>query len=88
MVLCASNADKSEVKLLEPPSTAEVGDRVKFGQFIGEPATAAQIAKKKIFESLAPLLRTNQDGIAYCGEAMFTIRELPCSAPMPNAIVS
>ncbi len=57
MVLCASNADKSVVKLLEAPNAANTGDRVVFGAFSGEPATPAQVAKKKIFETLAPLVR-------------------------------
>lgn len=56
MVLCACNADKSAVKLLEPPAAANTGDRVVFGAFSGEPATPAQVAKKKIFETLAPLV--------------------------------
>lgn len=57
MVLCASSADKSVVKLLEAPAVAQVGDRVDFAGFSGEAATPAQVAKKKIFETLAPLVR-------------------------------
>jgi hypothetical protein len=56
MVLCASNQDHSIVRLLEPPVTASIGDRVVFNGFSGEAATPAQVAKKKIFESLAPFV--------------------------------
>lgn len=56
MVLCASNKDHSVVRLLEPPASAKIGDRVLFNGFNGEPATPAQVAKKKIFETLAPFV--------------------------------
>ena len=54
MVLCAVNSDHTVIKLLEPPLSAAVGDRVSFPGFVGEPAPAAQLAKKKILEKLAP----------------------------------
>ena len=54
MVLCASNADHTAVQLVDPPVTSMPGDRVTFKGFEGEPATPAQVAKKKIFEKLAP----------------------------------
>lgn len=56
-MICASNADHSVVKLLEPPTNANVGDRVTFDGFSGEPASSAQVAKKKILEKLAPDVR-------------------------------
>ena len=58
MVLCASNDDHTAVKFVEVPATASPGDRVVFPGFEkGEPATPAQMAKKKIFEKLAPDVR-------------------------------
>lgn len=54
MVLCATNDDHSVVQLVEPPAGANPGDRVTFAGFFSEPATIAQMAKKKIFEKLAP----------------------------------
>lgn len=56
MVLCAVTDGHSNVALVEPPANANVGDRVIFAGFAGEPATPAQIAKKKIFEALAPFV--------------------------------
>jgi aminoacyl tRNA synthase complex-interacting multifunctional protein 1 len=56
MVLCAIGDNHSVVKLLEPPANATMGDRVDIGEFRGEAAPAAQVAKKKIFESLAPFV--------------------------------
>lgn len=54
MVLCSSNADHTNVKLLVPPSNSNIGDKVIFQGFSGEPAQPNQMAKKKIFEKLAP----------------------------------
>eukprot|EP01034_Spumella_vulgaris_P032472 gene32472-40076_t len=54
MVLCAVNGDHTVVKLLAPPAAAQVGERVSFPGFVGEAAPAAQVAKKKILEGLAP----------------------------------
>ena len=68
MVLCACNEDKTKVMLLEPPATAKKGDRVEFiGAEPCEPATGSQMAKKKILEKLAPLLKTDGQGVAMCG---------------------
>ena len=56
MVLCAIGNNHSVVKVLDPPSNAVVGDRIDIAGFSGEPAQANQVAKKKIFESLAPFV--------------------------------
>ncbi|KAL3910371.1 MAG: hypothetical protein SGARI_002157, partial [Bacillariaceae sp.] len=63
MVLCASNADHTAVQIMEPPADAEIGERVTFEGFDGEPEAENKIAKKKIFESVAPDLKTNAEGI-------------------------
>jgi hypothetical protein len=69
MVLCACNEDHTKVKIMEPPATAKKGDRVVFdGAEMAEPATGSQMAKKKILEKLAPLLKTNEKGVAFCGK--------------------
>lgn len=54
MVLCASNDEHTVVQLVDPPEGSRPGDQVTFEGFSGEPATPAQVAKKKIFEKLAP----------------------------------
>lgn len=46
-VLCASTADHSVVKVIEPPPGAAVGARVTVSGTEGEPATPAQVQKKK-----------------------------------------
>ena len=68
MVLCAVSG--SDIKLLEAPPSANkgndgsflillsiiqlLGDKVTFPNFNGEPATPAQMVKKKILENLLP----------------------------------
>lgn len=97
MVLCASNEEHTEVKLVEPPANAKVGDRVIFPGFPTEglPLTPAQVQKKKVFETLAPGLMT--DGKGGCmfkeGKHPFWVGEEggeggACTAPLVNAHVS
>lgn len=74
MVLCASNEDHTQVKFVEVPASAKPGDRVVFPGFEGrEPAAPNQMAKKKIFEKLAPQLRTNEVGVAQWADLPFLV---------------
>ena len=57
-VLCASNAAHDQVDPVVPPQDAEIGDRIRFEGFDGEP-DAQLNPKKKIFEKLADDLVTN-----------------------------
>ena len=61
MVMCASTPEK--VEILQVPEGAAVGDRVSVEGFPGEP-DAQLNPKKKIFEEVAPDLKTNEQGIA------------------------
>ena len=63
MVMCASSEDGTKVELVEPPTSAEVGERVTFGGIEGDykPFTPAQVAKKKVFEVVAPNLKTDEN---------------------------
>ena len=68
MVLCASNADHTDVKFVNPPVDAKVGERVTVPDFDfegeeGEPFAENKIGKKKVFEKLAPFLVTNKYGV-------------------------
>ena len=64
MVLCASNADHTAVELIVPPPNAPLGERIVFEGL--DPMTPAEpdskVAKKKIFEAVAPDLVTNESG--------------------------
>mmetsp|Transcript_14029 Transcript_14029/g.21298 ORF Transcript_14029/g.21298 Transcript_14029/m.21298 type:complete len:874 (-) Transcript_14029:607-3228(-) len=68
MVLCASNADHTEVKLVNPPIDAKVGERITVPDFdfegeAGQPMKENPMGKKKIFDKLAPFLVTNKYGV-------------------------
>jgi glutamyl-tRNA synthetase len=69
MLLCASNADHSDVRLVNPPIDAKIGERVTIPDFDfddaenGAPYAENKLGKKKVFEQLAPFLVTNKYGI-------------------------
>ena len=91
MVLCASNADHTQVECMEPPPNAKIGERVLFEGFQdGAPEPENKIAKKKIFEEVAPDLKTNADGICVWKGAISITSDGPIKASkgMPNAQVS
>ena len=89
MVLCACTDDKSKVKLLEPPAGANKGDKVEFaGAEPCDPATGSQMAKKKILEKLAPLLKTDDKGTAMAGKHAMKIREGYVTSQFFSAAIS
>ena len=63
MVLCASNADHTKVEFVVPAEGSKPGDRVKFDGFDGEPEPENKVAKKKVFEAVAPDLKTDAQGV-------------------------
>ncbi|CAB9502070.1 tRNA synthase complex-interacting multifunctional protein 1 [Seminavis robusta] len=70
MVLCSSNADHTKVEIVSPPEGTKVGERVEFEGFEGkDPEPQNKVAKKKIFEGLAPDLKTTKDGVVVWKEA-------------------
>lgn len=94
MVLCASNDAHTEVVFVDVPASAKVGDRIVFqGEGIGpvvEPMDPNKLAKKKVFEKIAPGLQTDAKGVCNFKGAGFTIEGSTevCTAPLPNAHVS
>jgi len=62
MVLCASNADHTQVKIVIPSETAAIGERVAFEGFEGNPEPENRVAKKKVFEKVALDLKTDDNG--------------------------
>jgi len=89
MVLCASNADHSDVRFISPPMDAKVGERVTFlGWDMEEPMAENKLAKKKVFEQLAPFLRISQHGVPKFLGAPFMTSAGVCTLPLPDASVS
>ncbi|XP_046569039.1 aminoacyl tRNA synthase complex-interacting multifunctional protein 1-like [Haliotis rubra] len=70
MIMCASSADK--VEILEPPPGVQPGDRVTFEGYPGDP-DAQLNPKKKIWETLKPDIRTDNNKVANYKGAPFKI---------------
>ena len=63
MVLCASQADHTHVECIVPPADAALGERVVFAGYEDcTPEPESKVAKKKIWEAVAPYLQTNAEG--------------------------
>lgn len=78
MVMCASSLDKVEV--LIPPVAALPGDLVHCEGYPREPEAQLN-PKKKIFETCAPDLKTNNDKVA-------CYKDSPLIVPGKGAIVA
>lgn len=93
MVLCASNADHSVVRLVNPPIDAKIGERVTVPDFNfegedGAPATENQVGKKKLVEKLAPFLVTNKYGVPeFLGRPFMTSAGV-CTSSITDGSVS
>lgn len=93
MVLCASNPDHTDVRLVNPPIDAKVGERITIPDFDfdgedGEPFAENKIGKKKIFEKLAPYLITSKYGVPeFLGRPFMTSAGV-CTSPIPDGTVS
>ena len=64
MVLAAKSVDGTKVELVTPPEDAKIGERVFIDGVTGDPATSAQMKKKKIFDNVAKSLKTDECGVA------------------------
>jgi glutamyl-tRNA synthetase len=93
MVLCASNADHSVVKLVSPPFDAKIGERVTVPDFdfaseAGAPLAENALGKKKVLEQLAPYLVTGPYGVPqFLGRPFMTSAGV-CTSPIPDGTVS
>ena len=86
MVLCASNADHTKVDFVKPPSGAQIGERVAFEGFEGEPEKVLN-PKKKQLEKVLPKLKTDADGVAcYDGKKAMTSAG-PCSSSLKDCFI-
>ena len=90
MVLCASDAEKKTVRLLNVPEGVPNGERITFPGHEGE---AEPVLKKKLakhYENIAGELTTNDNGVAcYQGDLAFSTSRGPVTCTeMPNSLVS
>ncbi|GLI60505.1 hypothetical protein VaNZ11_002668 [Volvox africanus] len=92
MVLCASNDAHDVVEPLAPPAEAPVGERVYFGEEgknQAAPAEPNRVQKKKYWEAVQPLLKTDGEAIARFGDAVMLTRRGPVrAASLANASIA
>ncbi|GMI03281.1 hypothetical protein TrVE_jg4106 [Triparma verrucosa] len=80
MVMCASNSDHTSVELVLPPPSSELGERITCEGFITDPEPENKIAKKKIFEKIAPELVTDEEGVPCFRGVKFMTKGGECKA--------
>ncbi|ESO03614.1 hypothetical protein HELRODRAFT_191890 [Helobdella robusta] len=86
MIMCASTSEK--VEIIEPPAHVLIGERVTVEGYSGEPDEQLN-AKKKVWESIQPDLKINDQGLASYKGALWTIQgkeSKPAASPATNAI--
>lgn len=97
MLLCASkrNGEEEELSaldLVEAPEGAAVGERVVVeiaDEEHGDAATPNKVGKKKLYEKVAPDLKTNGEGTVCFKDAPFMTSAGPCTAKeLPDSTVS
>jgi methionine--tRNA ligase beta chain len=89
MVLCASNDDHTQVKFVTPPENAKIGERILFqGLEMKPPEAESKVTKKKMFEKLAPDLKTNGEGLVVWKDFVSNTSAGPLKAELSNAHVS
>ncbi|CAM9335337.1 unnamed protein product [Ascophyllum nodosum] len=87
MVMCAAAAlgdGKEHVEFIVPPENVPLGEKLLFDGVSGgpfEPATAAQMEKKKILERVLPELRTDEEGTVRWRQHALMSSLGPCMAP-------
>ncbi|KAG5671401.1 hypothetical protein PVAND_001599 [Polypedilum vanderplanki] len=87
MVMCASTPEK--VEIMDPPSNSIPGDLVSCEGFTRNPDQPFMNPKKKIFETVAPDLKVNEDLIGtYKGAQLFVEGKGPIkSQTLKNVII-
>jgi glutamyl-tRNA synthetase len=93
MVLCTSNSDHSDVRLVNPPIDAKIGERITIPDFDfegedAEPFAENKVGKKKVFEKIAPHLVTSKYGVPeFLGRPFMTSAGV-CTSPIADGTVS
>ena len=64
LVLAEKIVDGTKVKLVTPPEEANIGEKVFIDSLTGDPATSAQMKKKKIYAIFTKSFKTGDSGVA------------------------
>ena len=93
MVLCSSNEEHTEVKIIAAPVDSKIGERATvpgwdYDSEDGQPYKENKIGKKKIFEALAPYLKTDEYGTPGFLGMPFVTSGGVCASPLGDGQVS
>ena len=92
MVLCASDADKTNVVFVAPPATAQLGDRiVPVNKAIEFKTPATEVNPKKagnFWGAVAPQLKTNDKGEFVFGDVLLGNADGPATATLTGCRVA
>ena len=77
------------MELVEPPADAVVGERVFIEGLSGEPLSAAQVKKKKTWDTVTKSLKTGDGGVAtWDGKTIMTSTGACSAASLVGAPIS
>lgn len=87
MVMCGETENKSKVELLRPPAGSSPGDLISFEGFERQPPQVLPV-KKSPFETVAPKLKVNAEGVACFEEIPFrTQKGVVTSETIRNGVI-
>lgn len=87
VVMCGSNADHTDVDFVVPPEGVPNGERVTFAGHDRAPEEQLN-PKKKIYEGLQPLLKTDASGVANYDGVPFMTTKGPCVSRITGGSVA
>lgn len=89
MLLAAGSSDNKTVRLLSPPETSAIGERVALEgvEWVGTVDPVLK-PKQKIFEQVAAHLKTNGQGVATYKDIPLTTSSGPVTCEIINAQIS
>ena len=88
MVLCASDAAKSNLCFVTPPPGSKPGELVSWDGYPGTAESAKRMEKKKAWEAIAPELVTAADGTACYKDKPFKLSSGVCTSKVASGIIS
>ena len=80
VVLCGATDEQKQLELIEPPASAVNGERVFVASESGEPVSAGQMKKQKVWEKALEVLMTSEDGVAMYRDQVIQTSTGPCRA--------
>lgn len=80
MVLAAKGSDGKGVELITPPDDTPIGERVYIEGLSGEPVSSAQVKKRKVWDTVAKGLKTNDEGLATWDNKVIITSKGSCKA--------